>query len=274
MNQLTGKVAVVLGASAEAGTGWAIAEALSGAGVKVVVGARSEAPLKVLAQKIGGTARVCDAASEAQIAALAQAALDTYGSLDIAVNAAGLPVLGLIGDSTDTQLQSALDVNYLANVYFVRHMARAIGEDGSIVIVSSLSTTHPLVPNFAYACAKAATDCLVRYAAIEYGPRGIRINSILPGAIVSDLTRDLFANPAVTRVFEKEVPLGRLGYPRDFANAALWLAGPAFVTGLNIPVCGGNQLTRFPIMSEMPGAGQAWEGKGVTLFDREKSAEA
>lgn len=83
-----------------------------------------------------------------------------------------------------------------------------------------------------------------------------------------DLSRELFGNPLVRAVFEKEVPLGRLGYPADFANAVLWLAGSAFVTGLNLPVCGGNQLTRFPTMSEMPGAGQAWEGTGQTLFDR------
>lgn len=196
------------------------------------------------------------------------AAAKTYGGLDIAVNSAGLPVMSTIADSTEDQLQSALRVNYLGNVYFIKHIAAAMRAEGSIVVISSLSTTHPIFPHFAYACAKAATDCLVRYAAIEYGPRNIRVNSILAGSIVSDLSRELFANPQVRSVFEKEVPLRRLGYPADFANAALWLAGPAFVTGLNLPVSGGNQLTRFPTMAEMPGAGQSWEGTGQTLFDR------
>lgn len=117
---------------------------------------------------------------------------------------------------------------------------------------------------------EAATDCLVRYAAIEYGPCNIRVNSILAGSIVSDMSRELFEIPAVARVFEKEVPLRRLGYPKDFANAVLWLAGPAFVTGLNIPVSGGNQLTRFPYMHEMPGDQSDWEGKGQTLFERDR----
>lgn len=268
MTDLTGKVAVVLGASAEGGTGWAVAEALAGAGVKVVVGARSLKPLQGLAQKIGGTAVPCDAAVESQVAALVQTAVDTYGDLHIAVNAAGLPMMTMIADSTDEQLLSALNVNYLGNVYFVKHAAAAMKGEGSITLISSLSTTHTLLPHFAYACAKSATDCLVRYAAVEYGPRGIRVNSILAGSIVSDMSRDLFSNRAIAEVFEKEVPLGRLGYPADFANAVLWLAGPAFVTGLNLPVSGGNQLMRFPTMAELPGAEQSWEGTGKTLFER------
>lgn len=268
MKALEGQVAVVLGASAEGGTGWVVAEALAGAGAKVVVGARSFAPLKKLAAKIGGTALACDAADEAQVKKLADTAIQTYGALHIAVNCAGLPVMSTIADSTEEQLQSALRVNYLGNVYFIKHVAAAMQDGGSIVVISSLSTTHTMLPHFAYACAKSATDCLVRYAAVEYGPRNIRVNSILAGTIVSDLSRELFASPQVTQVFENEVPLRRLGYPKDFANAVLWLAGPAFVTGLNLPVSGGNQLTRFPTVAEVMGTGQSWEGKGQTLFDR------
>lgn len=268
MHLLQGKVAVVLGASAEGGTGWAIAETLAAAGARVVVGARSLVPLTKLAEKIEGLAIACDAGEELQVQALAEAAIETYGALHIAVNAAGLPVMSSIADSTQAQLQASLRVNYLGNVYFIKHMAAAMKTEGSIVVISSMSTTHPLLPHFAYACAKAASDCLVRYAAIEYGPRRIRVNSILAGTIVSDLSRELFASSQVRTVFEKEIPLGRLGYPADFANAVLWLAGPAFVTGLNLQVSGGNQLTRFPTTAEMPGADQTWEGTGQTLFDR------
>lgn len=268
MNSLKGKVAIVLGASAEGGSGWAIAEALADVGAKVVVSARSEEPLKKLAAKIGGTAVACDIADEAQVKNLADVAVKTYGALHIAVNSAGLPQFGFIAESNDAQLQAAISVNYFGNVYFIKHMSEAIGSDGSIVIISSLSTTHPVFPHFAYACAKSATDCLVRYAALEYGPRNIRINSILPGSIVSDLSKEFFANPEVTKTFENEVPLRRLGYPQDMANAVLWLAGPAFVTGLNLPVSGGNQLTRFPFLSELPAAEHAYDGSGTPLFDR------
>ena len=265
---LTGKTACVLGASAEGGTGWAAAEALAANGAKVVVGSRTRAPLDRLAEKIGGTAVTCDAANEEQVKAMARTALDTYGSLDIAVNSAGLPVMGAIADIGDEELDRALAVNYKGCFYFIKHMAKAMGQDGSIVFISSMSTTHPVFPHTAYACAKSASDCLVRYAALEYAPKNIRINSILPGAIRSDMAREAFENPEFAKAYEYEIPLGRVGEPEDFANAILWLAGPSYVTGLNLQVNGGNQLTRMPYLHEMPGGAEAY-GSGKVLHDRE-----
>lgn len=263
MSDLNGKVAVVLGASASKGTGWAVAEALAAQGAKVVVGARSLGPLSRLAEKIGGTAVRCDVSQEADVASAAQTAIARYGRLDIAVNAAGLAGQGLIADADAADLKSAVENNYFSNVYFIKHMAQAIENHGSITIISSLSTTHPMLPLFSYACAKAAVDCLVKYAALEYGPRGIRINSILPGPIMSDMTAEIYAQPGYVEALEREIPLGRIGYPQDFADAVLWLAGGAYVTGLNLPVCGGIQLARFPYQDELPGMKPM-----VTLYER------
>jgi NAD(P)-dependent dehydrogenase (short-subunit alcohol dehydrogenase family) len=264
---LEGKVATVLGASAEGGTGWAVAEALARNGAKVVVGARSRPPLDILAERIGGTAVTCDAGNEAQVKAMAQTALDTYGRLDIAVNSAGLPVMGLIAELEQEQWDQAVRVNLFGNFYFIKHMAAAMADGGSIVFVSSMSTTHPVFPHGAYACAKSGSDCLVRYAALEYASRNIRVNSILPGAINSDMAKEAFENPEFARTYEREIPMGRVGYPDDFANAVLFLAGPSYVTGLNMQVNGGNQLTRFPRLDEMPGGKEAY-GSGKVLGDR------
>ncbi|MET0544744.1 MAG: SDR family oxidoreductase [Caulobacterales bacterium] len=264
---LKGKVAVVLGASAEGGTGWAIAEALAKNGAKVVVAARTFPPLQRLADKIGGLAVQCDAGEEEQIKALAQAALDKYGRLDIAVNSAGVPAMSLISEIEQHHLDLAVRVNLFGMFFFVRHMAKAIGENGSIVLISSMSTTHPTVPHGPYAAAKAGTDCMVRYAALEYGPKNIRINSILPGAINSDMAKEAFANPEFEKAFCYEIPLDRVGYPEDFANAVLFLAGPSYVTGLNWQVNGGNHVTRFPYMHEMAGGRDAF-GSGKVLGDR------
>jgi NAD(P)-dependent dehydrogenase (short-subunit alcohol dehydrogenase family) len=264
---LAGKVAVVLGASAEGGTGWAIAEALAAQGAKVVVGARSLEPLQRLAARIGGKAVACDAGNEDQVAALAKAALDNYGRLDVAVNSAGLPVMMLIDKTQQADLEAAIRINFYGNVYFVRHMAAAIGSNGSIVIISSMSATHPVFPHYAYACSKAAADCLVRYAALEYGARGIRVNSILPGAIQSEMAREAFATPGFEAAYLREIPLERVGQPEDFANAVLWLAGPSYITGVNLQVNGGNHLTRFPKLSELPMGDQSY-GSGKPLADR------
>jgi NAD(P)-dependent dehydrogenase (short-subunit alcohol dehydrogenase family) len=252
MTDLRGKTAIVLGCSASGGTGWAVAERLAEAGAKVVVAARRREPLLSLAGKIGGLAQVCDAGIPAQVAALARAAVDAFGPIDIAVNAAACPVLGSIADADPALLQQSLDVNYLGSVHFIKHMAAAMNDGGSIILISSSSAQQPIPPYFAYACAKAAADCLVRYAALEFGSRGIRVNSVLPGPIKSELASHLFEIPGMEAAYAREVPLGRVGLPSDYADVVLWLSGPAFVTGLNIPVSGGNQLTRSPRPDELP----------------------
>lgn len=248
---LKGKVAVVLGASAEGGTGWAIAEALAEAGAKVVVGARSMDDLQRLADKIGGLAVQCDAASEDDIRNLARVAADTHGAIDIAVNSAALPVISMIADVTQEQLQRGINVNYFAHVHFIRHMTQVMNDGGSITLISSNSTVQPQPPHFAYACAKAATDCLVGYAALEYGPRGIRVNSLLPGPIKSALAAGLYAIPGMEELYSRNVPLGRVGLPRDYADTVVFLSGPTYITGVNLPVSGGNHLTGMPRLDEI-----------------------
>jgi len=246
------KVAIVLGASAEAGTGWAVAKRLAEEGAKVVVAARRLEPLQRLARDIGGTAAICDMSNEEDIAGLARLAVDKHGRLDIAVHAAGTPMGGTIANTPTEELVRAFEVNYYGSVFFVKHMAAAMADRGSIILFSSMAASHPLEHVYSYACAKAAADCLVRYAALEYGPRGIRVNSILPGAIRSEMSQALWAVEGMEQSYAAEVPLGRIGEPADFADAVLWLAGPAFVTGLNLQVNGGNHLTRFPRVAERP----------------------
>lgn len=250
--QLKDKVAIVLGASAEAGTGWAIAKRFAAEGAKVVVGARRIEPLRKLADETGGTAAVCDVGSEQDVIALANLAVDTYGKVDVAVNAAGVPMGGTIANTPHEEIVRSTEVNYYGGLFFVKHMAAAMGNGGSIILFSSMASTHPLEYVYSYACAKAATDCLVRYAALEYGARGIKVNSILPGPIRSEMSQALWTVEGMEQSWANEVPLGRIGEPADFADAALWLAGPSFVTGLNLQVNGGNQLTRFPKVSERP----------------------
>lgn len=251
--QLQDKVAVVLGASAAGGTGWAVAEALAAEGARVVVAARRREPLEQLAEKIGGKAIVCDAGKPDDVAALAKAAADAFGSIDIAVNCAARPIVGTIAETTPVAMQKALDVNFLGHAYFVREMAAAMRDGGSIILFSSSSAKQPVSPFFPYACAKAATDCLVRYAAMEYGARGIRVNSILPGPIKTDQAAHIFATPGVEEAIAREIPLGRVGLPKDFARVVVSLAGPGYITGTNIDVSGGMQLSRAARADEMPG---------------------
>jgi NAD(P)-dependent dehydrogenase (short-subunit alcohol dehydrogenase family) len=255
MSELTGKVAVVLGASAEGGTGWAIAEAFARAGAKVVVGARNIESLKRLADKIGGLAVRCDAGEEGDVAALADAAASAYGRIDIGVNSAGLPVLARLDEVTPDQLLDGVKTNYFGVVYFFKHIARVMRDGGSLVVISSISSTNLNGHFFPYACGKAAANCLVKYAAAELGARGIRVNAILPGPIRSDMAKQLFTIPNMEDTLARECILGRVGEPADYANACLWLAGPAFITGESLQINGGMHLNRFPYPDEVPGGG-------------------
>lgn len=250
---------MVLGASAEGGTGWAIAEALAEEGARVVVAARSREGLDRLAAKIGGTAIICDAGRREDIEALALVTHEQFGPIDIAVNSAALPVISMIADVTPEQLQAGVDVNYFAHVWFVRYMTERMRDGGSITLISSNSTTQPQPPHFAYACAKSAMDCLVRYAALEYGPRGIRVNSLLPGPIKSALAAGLYAIPGVEEIYASHVPLGRVGLPRDYADAVVFLSGPTYITGVNLPLSGGNHLTGMPKLEDIPTGQHAYK---------------
>lgn len=269
MSNLKGKVAVVLGASAEGGTGWGIAEGLAAAGAKVVVAARSFEPLKRLADKIDGMAVACDAGDEAQITNLRDRTVERYGKIDIAVNSAATPTLSSIADVTPAIMQQAVQVNLFGMTYFVRDMAAGMNDGGSIILISSLSATHPVEPHFAYAAAKAGTESMIRYAAREYGPRGIRVNGIRIGTVMSEMARELYNTPGIGERFIHEIPLGRLGQPADMADAVCWLSGPAFITGSVLDVSGGNQINRFPFLSELPGGDKSYEGAGA-LHDRQQ----
>jgi NAD(P)-dependent dehydrogenase (short-subunit alcohol dehydrogenase family) len=268
MSELGGKVAVVLGASAEGGTGWGIAEGLAAKGAKVVVAARSLEPLEKLAKKIGGLAVQCDAGREQDIRSLKDRTLQAYGRLDIAVNSAATPTLSLIAAVTPELLQQGVQVNYFGMVWFVKYMAEAMSGPGSIILISSMSATHPIFPHFAYACGKAATECLVKYAALEYGPRQIRVNGIRIATVFSEMAKDHYSAPGVSERFIHEIPLGRLGQPQDMADTVVWLSGPAYITGSMLDISGGNQLNRFPFIQELPGQGASYEGSGAK-FDRE-----
>lgn len=268
MRDLTGKTAVVLGASAEGGTGWGIAEALANAGAKVVVGARSMGPLQKLADKIGGLAVRCDGGSEDDISALSDAAAKEYGKIDIAVNSAATPTLSMIRNITPELMQQAVSTNLFGMTYFVKHMARNMPDGGAMVLISSMSATQPIEPHFAYAAAKAGTECMIKYAALEFADQKIRVNGIRIATVYSEMAKSHYDSAGITERFVHEIPAGRLGTPDDMADTVLWLAGNEYITGSMLDIAGGNQINRFPFLNELPGAGESYEGAGA-LADRE-----
>lgn len=251
-----GKAAIVLGASAEGGSGWATARRLADEGAKVVVAARDLPALERLAGMIGGHAVRCDAGNPEDVLHLVAESTRLIGPIDIAVFAAGWPRAGALVDITPEALTEALGVNFTGPFFFIQALAAAMREGGAISVISSLASTHVVPGQIAYACAKAATNTLVRYAALELGPRQIRVNAVIPALINSPMTVPFRAAPGVLDAIMKEVPLKRGAEAEDMAAACLWLASPeCFATGALLPVDGGNHLRRSAFPEDFaPGA--------------------
>jgi 3-oxoacyl-[acyl-carrier protein] reductase len=243
--------AVVLGASKEGGTGWAIAEVLAKRGLKVTVGARRREGIDKLVQAIGGIPVTCDVTSESQVEAMAAVAAEN-GPIDTAILAAGEGVRGNIDSIAESELQRSLALNLLGPVYFIRHMARRMQDGGSIVLMSTIAATNPWPGYFAYGCAKAAVQTLVKYAALEYAPRGIRVNAVIPGPIQTPTASSILSNPNLRTALFREIPLGRTATTQEVADAVAWFAtGAGWITGECLHIDGGMHLRRPPHPDEL-----------------------
>ncbi|MBL8546439.1 MAG: SDR family oxidoreductase [Hyphomonadaceae bacterium] len=242
------KTAIVLGASEEGGTGWVTAQTLAARGVRVAVAARRVDKAAALAKAIGGVAFQCDATQENEVEVFVRAARAALGApIDYAVMAAGAGVSGMIDDISEAELRRSFDLNYFASVYFVRHAARAMADGGGMVLMSSIAGVNAWPGYFAYGGAKAALQMLVKYAALEYAPRNIRVNAVCPGPIQTPAAMSLLAHPEAGAIAAAEMPLGRASTPAEVAEAVAWLAtAPSWVTGETLHVDGGLHLRRPP----------------------------
>jgi NAD(P)-dependent dehydrogenase (short-subunit alcohol dehydrogenase family) len=245
-----GRTALVLGASSPAGLGEAVARRLAEDGFRLIVAGRKRAPLDVLAADLGACALACDVTDEDSIATMFEAA----GPIEVAVNAAGTTDVGSITKIQRARIEAQLAIHVTGNLLFMKHAVARMGEGASIVLFSSLTARVPGTGLAAYAGAKAALEHIVRIAALEFGPRGIRVNAVAPGFSRTPMTEAILADERIAGIYRKETALGALTEPEQVASAVAWLASPdCFTTGETIPVSGGAQLLRLPTGAELRG---------------------
>lgn len=253
MSRLHEKVALVTGASS--GIGRATAKLFAAEGAKVVLGARRDAELQSLVREIeaaGGTAVALagDVRSEAYAKALVELATTRFGRLDIAFNNAG--TLGEAGASTDVSeagWNDTLAINLTGSFLGAKHqIAQMLKNGGGSVIFTSTFVGHSFAfPGVAaYAASKSGLIGLTQALAAEFGPSGVRVNAVLPGAVDTDMYREM-NNTAESQAFVTNLhALKRVATPEELARSVLYLASndAAFVTGTATLVDGGASITR------------------------------
>ncbi len=244
---LAGHVGLITGGGT--GLGLGIARAFVAQGSRVVITGRREERLSAAVSQLGPQAdyRVHDVTQYDTSKQLIESIEKQYGPLTDLVNNAGNQIHGQAEDLTEEELQQVLDVHLIGAFSLSRHAARRMMERGrgSILYIASMASLFGIPRVSAYAAAKTAQLGLVRTLATEWSGRGVRINAIAPGWILTEMSRTAFENnPDRKAKVLGRTPMQRLGDLEDIGWTAAFLASPAakYITGTCIPVDGGASI--------------------------------
>jgi 3-oxoacyl-[acyl-carrier protein] reductase len=246
VGRLSGKVAIVSGASK--GIGAAIAEKLAEDGARVIVnyaksGAEADAVVSRIKAK-GGEAKAvrADLSKPDEAKAVVDAAVRDFGKVDVLVNNAGVFEFLPLAEVNERHFDRQFNLNVKGLLFATQAAANVFGDaGGSVINISSVASVSP-PPNAAvYSATKAAVDALTRSLAAELGPRRILVNSVLPGFTETEGVRAMAGSADIRRQLVAQTPLGRAGQPKDIAAVVSFLASEeaAWITGQMIPVSGG-----------------------------------
>jgi NAD(P)-dependent dehydrogenase (short-subunit alcohol dehydrogenase family) len=248
--RMSGTVALVTGGGT--GIGEATVRRFAAEGAKVVVTGRRPGPIEAVAADVGGRAVAGDTSDPAHARTAVAAAVDGFGGLDVVVAAAGIDPGGAVGETDDASWGQTLAVNLTGPMVLVRAALPAllVRGRGSVVFVSSVNGLASAPGSAAYDASKAGLLGLTRSLAIDYGPRGVRVNAVCPGWVETPMAdRDMDGLAAARGISRQEayalatadVPLRRPATPDEIAACCLFLASDeaAIVTGTTLVADGG-----------------------------------
>lgn len=243
---VAGQIVLVSGGSR--GIGRAIAAGFAQRGARVIITGREMDSLSKTAAEIQRpdgpvTPIACDVADVASIEAVCRQTLDEFGHVDTLVNVAGVNRRQPAETYTIDDYDFIVDINLRGAFWMSRCIGLSMLErrQGNQINISSLNNDKPLSNVLPYAVSKAGIGQMTRALASEWGPRGVRVNAIAPGFVLTDLTQKLWSRPDMQAWGRANTPLERLGTPEDMIGAAVFLASPAasWMTGQILYVDGG-----------------------------------
>lgn len=234
-----GKRALVTGAGR--GIGRAIAIKLAELGATVIGISKTAEPLDTLRQQAPNIETLCVDVADWEST---KAAVENIGSVDLLVNNAGIGVLQSVGQITEEVFDRTFAVNLKAAVnisQIVVNGMKARGVGGSVVNISSQAGLVALKDHAVYCCTKAALDQLTRVMALELGPYQIRVNSVNPTVVLTDMGIKTWGDPEKGKAMKEKIPLGKFCVPDDVANAVIFLLSDeaSMITGSILPIDGG-----------------------------------
>lgn len=240
------------------GIGRGCAERFLADGATVTLMGRDEAKLAAAREALGGErvrTAAGDVALEADVERAVAIASDEGARLDVAVACAGSGTLAPVIAQTEAEFDRVMRTNLYGTLHTFKHAGRAIGRSGggALCAISSIAGARTHRCGGAYGASKAAIDMLVQTMADEMGPVSVRVNSVLPGLVETDLSRGLQEDPAMLEDYLDCMPVRRTGRVEDVAEAVRFLCGPeaGWITGVLLNVDGGQHLRRGPLWDEL-----------------------
>jgi NAD(P)-dependent dehydrogenase (short-subunit alcohol dehydrogenase family) len=244
LGDLTGKVAVVTGASR--GIGRAIAEIFSRESARVVICGRKQETLDQVAREIGSNVRAiaCHVGRADQVENMIAVTTRELGPIDILVNNAATNVsFGPCLDIDEAQFDKMIEINLKSAFRLIKDVAPGMCErgTGSIINIASIAGLRPQLHSLLYSMTKAALIMMTQSYALELGPKGVRVNAIAPGLIQTTLSEFYWKDETQRKSVLAEQPIQRIGQPKDVAELALLLASDrgSYITGQTLTVDGG-----------------------------------